>query len=100
MSPSIHETWKNTELCYHKGEKEKHKQIEEIESDILKGVHVYAMKVYGNTIVSKQFTPEQIIDEFRRFKLLVTIRPFDTSFKNPEEDTHYVVELLPDGWLD
>lgn len=100
MSLSINETWKSGALCYQKEGKEKPKRIEEIESDLLKGFQIYALKVYGNTIVSNQFTPDQLIEEFKRFKLLVTIRPFKTPTKNPEEDTHYVAELLPDGWLD
>ena len=46
MSPSIHETWKNTELCYHKGEKEKL---------VVKGAehakaYAVAPEVYWNTI--------------------------------------------------
>lgn len=98
MNETVHDTWKETKHIYNERANQKPKRIEPVDSKIIKDFQMYAIKVYGETIMSKVYTPEEIINEFKRFNLNVHVRCFTTAFKDPSEDTHYVVELLPNNW--
>lgn len=94
MTEMVHDTWKDSKRIYNEKAKEKPKRIEPIDSSIIKDFQMYAIKVYGDTIISKEHKPEEIINEFKRFGVPVRVRGFTTAFKDPSEDTHYVVELI------
>ena len=68
------------------------KSKEEINSKILKNFQVDCVKVWGNTIVSKKFTIDEIIQEYQKFGLKVSVHHF-TSFHGGLKDSHYVVRL-------
>ena len=70
------------------------RNIEPIESKILKDFQLFALKEYGNTIVSQSIKKEKIINEFKRFGFDVRLRPFERSCQDKEQHTHYVVELV------
>lgn len=88
-----------------KPEKPKPKKIK---SHIVKDFHLAAMKRYGNTIVSKKNSPQQIIDEFKKYGFDVDVRDFKHkkethSFVSlgrvvlDEDLTHYVVSEIGRG---
>lgn len=54
----------------------------------LKDFQVVAVEKFGNTIVSKRYSKEAIIDEFAKFDLKVQCREFETY-----HGSHYVVEV-------
>lgn len=61
---------------------------------IIKDFQLEAVRNLGNTIVSKKYPIEKIIDEFKKFGLNVHVRTFNNSFDMVgSTDTHYVVEL-------
>lgn len=68
------------------------KSKEEINSKILKNFQVDCVKGWGNTIVSKKFTIDEIIQEYQKFGLTVSVHHF-TSFHYGLKDSHYVVRL-------
>ena len=55
----------------------------------LKDFQVHAVEKYGNTIVSKRYTKEAIVNEFAKFGLKVYCREFETY-----RGGHYVVEII------
>lgn len=65
---------------------------EEFNSKILKNFQVECVKELGNTIVSKKFTKDEIIQEYQKFGLKVSVHHF-TSFHYGMKPTHYVVRL-------
>lgn len=61
---------------------------------IIKDFQLDAVKNLGNTIISKKYPIEKIIDEFKKFGLNVNVRAFNNTFEMVgSTDTHYVVEL-------
>ena len=59
----------------------------------LKRFQVIAMKKFGNTIVSKKFKADGIIDEFARLGMKVELKDFkDKTYYG--WNTHYIVQLV------
>ena len=59
----------------------------------LKRFQVVAMKKFGNTIVSKKFKADGIIDEFARLGMKVELKDFkDKTYYG--WNTHYIVQLV------
>lgn len=59
----------------------------------LKEFQLKAIAKYGNTIVSKEFTPKSIIKAFRTKGFKVKVEEFQCE-DGWYEDTHYVVRLV------
>ena len=82
-----------------KQENNKSRKIESIKKkpkrdSIIKDFQLDAVRNLGNTIISKKYPIEKIIDEFKKFGLNVSVRTFNNSFDMVgSTDTHYVVEL-------
>ena len=64
-----------------------------VKSSFLKSYQLYAIKQYGNTIVSKEFEIEDIIAEFKKYGVRVRVKEM-AKRNDPmlEVETHYVVE--------
>ena len=64
-----------------------------VKNSFLKSYQLYAIKEYGNTIVSKEFEVEDIIKEFKKYGVRVRVKEM-VSRGEPMVDieTHYVVE--------
>ena len=64
-----------------------------VKSSFLKSYQLYAIKQYGNTIVSKEFEIEDIIAEFKKHGVRVRVKEM-ANRNDPmlEVETHYVVE--------
>ena len=66
---------------------------DEIKSDILKNFQIECLKKYGNTIISNSFNDIDVINEYSRFGLKVSLHNF-SSFHYGLKDTHKVVRLI------
>ena len=55
---------------------------------ILKDIQIVAVEKFGNTIISKRYSKEAIVNEFAKFGLKVQCREFETY-----RGGHYVVEI-------
>jgi hypothetical protein len=64
-----------------------------VKNSFLKSYNLYAVKEYGNTIVSREFEVEDIIKEFKKYGVRVRVKEM-VSRGEPMVDieTHYVVE--------
>ena len=64
-----------------------------VKNSFLKSYQLYAIKQYGNTIVSKEFEIEDIITEFKKHGVRVRVKEM-ANRNDPmlEVETHYVVE--------
>ena len=64
-----------------------------VKNSFLKSYQLYAIKQYGNTIVSKEFEIEDIIAEFKKHGVRVRVKEM-ANRNDPmlEVETHYVVE--------
>lgn len=64
-----------------------------VKNSFLKSYQLYAIKQYGNTIVSKEFEIEDIIAEFKKHGVRVRVKEM-ANRNDPmlEIETHYVVE--------
>ena len=64
-----------------------------VKNSFLKSYQLYAIKEYGNTIVSKEFEVEDIIKEFKKHGVRVRVKEM-ANRNDPmlEIETHYVVE--------
>jgi hypothetical protein len=64
-----------------------------VKNSFLKSYHLYAVKEYGNTIVSREFEVDDIIKEFKKYGVRVRVKEM-VSRGEPMVDieTHYVVE--------
>ena len=64
-----------------------------VKNSFLKSYQLYAIKQYGNTIVSKEFEIEEIIKEFKKHGVRVRVKEM-ANRNDPmlEVETHYVVE--------
>lgn len=69
------------------------KAVREFKSDILKEHQVAIVRQYGNTIVSKKYKAEDIINEFARFGLSVELTDFQDK-THYDWNTHYVATLV------
>lgn len=69
----------------------------------LKDFQIYAIRKFGNTIVSKKHEPQIIVDEFAKLKIKVRVRDFETiQFSKTKEfdnckTTHWIVEVVRKG---
>ena len=64
-----------------------------VKNSFLKNYQLYAIKEYGNTIVSKEFEVEDIIKEFKKYGVRVRVKEIvDRSEPMVDIETHYVVE--------
>ena len=64
-----------------------------VKNSFLKSYQLYAIKEYGNTIVSKEFEVEDIIKEFKKYGVRVRVKEIvDRSEPMVDIETHYVVE--------
>lgn len=59
----------------------------------LKEFQLRAIAKYGNTIVSKEFTPKSIVKAFRTKGFKIKIEEFQVE-DAWYEDTHYIVKLV------
>ena len=64
-----------------------------VKNSFLKSYQLYAIKQYGNTIISKEFEIEDIIAEFKKHGVRVRVKEM-ANRNDPmlEVETHYVVE--------
>ncbi len=64
-----------------------------VKNSFLKSYQLYAIKQYGNTIVSKEFEIEDVIAEFKKHGVRVRVKEM-ANRNDPmlEVETHYVVE--------
>ena len=64
-----------------------------VKNSFLKSYQLYAIKQYGNTIISKEFEIEDIIAEFKKHGVRVRVKEM-ANRNDPmlEIETHYVVE--------
>ena len=64
-----------------------------VKNSFLKSYQLYAIKQYGNTIVSKEFEIEDIVAEFKKHGVRVRVKEM-ANRNDPmlEVETHYVVE--------
>ena len=64
-----------------------------VKNSFLKSYQLYAIKQYGNTIISKEFEIEDIVAEFKKHGVRVRVKEM-ANRNDPmlEVETHYVVE--------
>ena len=64
-----------------------------VKNSFLKSYQLYAIKQYGNTIVSKEFEIEDVIAEFKKHGVRVRVKEM-VNRNDPmlEVEAHYVVE--------
>ena len=64
-----------------------------VKNSFLKSYQLYAIKQYGNTIVSKEFEIEDVIAEFKKHGVRVRVKEM-ANRNDPmlEVETHYVAE--------
>lgn len=67
------------------------KNSEKKYSQVLKEFQIYAMKEFGNTIVTKRFGSDNIVKEFKKIGFKVRCREFE-NYEYDEYSTHFVVE--------
>lgn len=64
-----------------------------VKNSFLKSYQLYAISEYGNTIVSKEFSIEDIITEFKKFGVSVRVKEMvDRGEFLVDVESHYVVE--------
>ena len=67
--------------------------IYRIKNSFLMRHQLYAMREYGNTIVSKNYSEEEIIQEFLNFGIKVRVHEMSYS-SYIDVETHYLVERI------
>ena len=60
--------------------------------EILKSYQVYALKHYGNTIVSKKYQIEDVISECATYGVNVRVRDFRTIVEDFDPDDFHIIE--------
>ena len=60
--------------------------------EILKSYQVYALKHYGNTIISKKYQIEYVVAECATYGVDVRVRDFRTIVEEFDPDDFYIIE--------
>lgn len=60
--------------------------------EILKPYQVYALKHYGNTIVSKKYQIEDVVAECATYGVDVRVRDFRTIVEEFDPDDFHIIE--------
>lgn len=78
------------------GVRNKQKAIKKVENpgdNFVTDVQIAIVKKYGNTIISKKYKSEDIVNEFAKYGMDVVVRDFECK-NEPGSETHYIVETL------